>query len=477
MHQVRSRREWFRPRPLAVALAATLMVGSAPVTAATIGHPSFPIRAAVSMGIQLVPSASGLYVVVPRWRGNSADTAIAALDGGHLRPGWPILLADMCWLVPSDIDASVRVICAQRAFAFDRTGRVMPGWPVFVGGAATSVWDAVVVNGELVALTRNATGARLVRVSADGKVRSGFRLAIREGPRSGCGGCEARVGAMGVAPDGTGYLVTYLMVPGGEGDNADRVIGTEITMLDLAGVRPGWPVRLDPVASAPVFGPGGRIYVTQGTGDRAPTYILVLDREGHRIAGASARLPIELPMDGNSWMDGEGTWSVVAPLVADDGSSVVMPITDAGTTAYRVDASGRFRPGWTYRSPAVIESVWTDPCSIPSWAVRTSPALAADGTLYVLRHAASARVGGSVVAITLNGELKRGWPIVLRRPGAEFWSVSEGPDGTAYLLAVEPPARSTKPDECYEPYASYSGTVLAVGSDGVVRNRITVVLP
>jgi hypothetical protein len=62
--------------------------------------------------------------------------------------------------------------------------------------------------------------------------------------------------------------------------------------------------------------------------------------------------------------------------------------------------------------------------------------------------------------------VRPGWPVVLTRPGAEFWSVVVGADGTAYALAIEPEAGS----------ASWA-TVLAIAPDSTVLWTTTIIDP
>jgi hypothetical protein len=62
--------------------------------------------------------------------------------------------------------------------------------------------------------------------------------------------------------------------------------------------------------------------------------------------------------------------------------------------------------------------------------------------------------------------MRPGWPVELRRPGAEFWSVTVGSDGTAYALAMEP-----------EPGGTSSASILAIAPDSTVRWTTTIVDP
>ncbi len=449
---------------IGVIIGASVLAATSVPTVAAVGAP-FPFPGSVSTSIQLLPSANGLYVVTPWLYGYAADmTAIAAIDDGRLRPGWPIALSGQCTVVPSDVDATTRAICAQRAFAFGPNGKPLKGWPVFVGGSATRVEDAVVANGNLIALTSNGSAVRLVRVSPEGRIRTGTRVTVRQ-LSAGCSDCS---GDLGVGSDGTGYAVSYRFKP----DDWGTVLSTRVTTFDLAGVRAGWPISLDGAASPPVFATDGRIYLTQGQNERAPTRLLVYDRSGRPVVGSPARLPITLPTYGGF---GEGPgWTVLKPLVAADGSAAIVPAATGFGTAegmiavHRTDSAGRYRPAWTYRSSAAPQTIATGYCDTPSWSDPTPPAMAPDGTVYVLR------ADGSALGIGGDGKVRPGWPVTLRRPGAEYWSVAAGPDGRVYLLAVEPEARSS--DAC-QPYARYSATILTVSPAGSVLHRTTIVEP
>ncbi len=94
------------------------------------------------------------------------------------------------------------------------------------------------------------------------------------------------------------------------------------------------------------------------------------------------------------------------------------------------------------------------------------PAVGPDGTLYLALEAPDARSGGSLVAVGPNGKIRAGWPVGLKRPGSEFWSVVVGSDGTVYALAIEPEAGKQS-----------SATVLAIAPDSTVRSRTTIVEP
>jgi hypothetical protein len=86
--------------------------------------------------------------------------------------------------------------------------------------------------------------------------------------------------------------------------------------------------------------------------------------------------------------------------------------------------------------------------------------------IYLPLLASSEGVGGSLVAVGVDGRVRSGWPLELTRPGSEFWSVVAGPDGTVYALAIEPEAADTS-----------SATILAIAPDSSVIYSATIVEP
>ena len=86
--------------------------------------------------------------------------------------------------------------------------------------------------------------------------------------------------------------------------------------------------------------------------------------------------------------------------------------------------------------------------------------------IYLPLAATSAKKGGSLVAVGPDGKILSGWPVTLTRPGAEFWSVVVGSDGTVYALTIEP-----------ETGGKLSATILAIARDSTVLSRTTVVQP
>jgi hypothetical protein len=97
---------------------------------------------------------------------------------------------------------------------------------------------------------------------------------------------------------------------------------------------------------------------------------------------------------------------------------------------------------------------------------RSEPAVGPDDVLYLLHAPRSASNGGSVVAVENDGRVRPGWPVSLKSPGATFASVVVGPDGTAFVLALEA-----------EGAGRSSATILAIAPDSTVRYTTTMIDP
>lgn len=97
---------------------------------------------------------------------------------------------------------------------------------------------------------------------------------------------------------------------------------------------------------------------------------------------------------------------------------------------------------------------------------RLEPAIGPGNILYLLHPPRSANVGGSIVAISPNGQVGQGWPVELTRPGAHFRMVDVGADGTVYALAVEPEGSDRS-----------SATIVAMAPDSTVLWTTTIVVP
>jgi hypothetical protein len=156
-----------------------------------------------------------------------------------------------------------------------------------------------------------------------------------------------------------------------------------------------------------------------------------------------------------------------APRVARDGT--VFVYSELDTAVYALDSSQAIMPGWPFAPatplvrarPGYESEHEAGYCPLP-----VPPSVGPDSTLYLALEARNESVGGSLVAVGPDGRVRPGWPVELRRPGAEFWSVVVGPDGTAYALAIEPEAGDTS-----------SASILAIAPDSTVRWTSTIIDP
>jgi hypothetical protein len=356
-------------------------------------------------------------------------------------------------LIPAS-DGSVRVLCpAQdgvRAFAFDSRGHPLRGWPVDLPASIVAN-DVRVVDTRLVAIASEGTRRDpyeastaawwLVSVSADGTVRTGEHQEVQGADWPG----PIRLG-----PDGLAY-------------GWDHGAGHEVAAFGLDGRAPGWPVRIGEHVDDVVFGPPGYADVigSTPTGDRPR--IRAFTSLGSEVPTATVDIPVAVQ---RTW-NGEG-YGRAAVLVGADRSVWVLGERGDRTLVYALDRSGRIRHGWPYRVTPGLE--WLGG-GCPKWATGcgaglSKPAVGRGNVLYLEVAAASRRVGGSLTAIGVDGRARSGWPVTLRRPGAEFRAVVIGTDGTVFALATEPESADTD-----------SWTILAVAPDSTVHWRMTAVDP
>jgi hypothetical protein len=432
----------------------TSIPAALPVRGLTIGLDSEILMAPRPQG--------GLYVSIPSPDGPPYGTVVALLDPrGQVAKGWPIQLVDAPICSPPLVatDGSVRIVCetggeSGRALAFDATGRMLPGWPVVIegwgswGGGQRVIGDRMVVVGRgsyesVDSVMGRANEAWLVTVDADATVRTGARLRA-DGPWS-------------IGPDATAYGVSHPS-PWAEGPSPPQV--SVITAFDLAGPRPGWPARVDGVASAPAFGPEGHLYLTVGSYTKAASRTVVLDRDGQIVPGGSRELPIATA----GYIEMEGHWTPGPPLVGADGTAFVSGApanAPENTVVVGLDSSGRVMPGWPQT-----------PCWYPvggAWLDAIASALGPGKVVYSLCAAPDAEssveptTGGSIVATGPDGRVRPGWPLVLSSPRAEIRSAVVGSDGTVYAVAIEPESDHLS-----------SATIIAIAPDGTIRSRTTV---
>ena len=474
------------PSPSVVASPSTpLGSADASPTPASTGS-SAPSRAPLSARLPIRGSAreisdhvvltaprlgGGLYVLIPA---RVAPAVLALLDStGQLRPGWPVALAGATFcerLLPVD-DGSVRVICTLEnpdgdmfsptgAFAFDSNGRPLAGWPVALQGFT---FMGRVVGDELALLAAGPLGdvidagpptyeAGLMTVAAAaGALRSGARVPMDEVWWRAVWALGADGVAYGVAP--------------ASADPSPQKRVSWITALDLSGVRPGWPVSFDGFPSGPAFGPDGRIMLTVASSVARTSRVVAFDREGQRVAASSAELAIATVDEFTGQTGGCETFAPEPPRVAQDGT--VFVYSSVRTGVFALDSYLAIMPGWPFEPAAPLARARpgfeseheAGYCPGP-----VLPAVGPDRSLYLALQARDATVGGSLVAVGPDGRLRPGWPFRLSQPGAEFWSVVVGSDGTAYALAIDP-----------EGVNASSATILAIASDGTVLWSSTII--
>lgn len=415
--------------------------------------------APIGLDVMIAPGQDGtVFIAVPAPGG----TVVTSLDrSGRPRPGWPITIdrAPSCLVVLAVEDGTVRLVCGgqvvglgmmshARAFAFDGAGQMMPGWPVEFPPMSPQGWaryegrmlgDAVVLS---IHTQLEIDWGQVTTISASGEIRDGTDVAFGES-----------VFLWGVGPDGYAYGVGY-----GPGPSQT----SRLTSLDLRGRRSGWPVDVDGVASGPAFGPTGEVVLTVSSPLGETSRVVVLDASGTSIKDSSDELHIQTTTAGDTDCVSPFPKS---PAVASDGTSFLFSQID--TKIYALDRSLDVRPGWPYRSTQPLAEIgYDDPQSELSCHFRGEPDVGPDGTLYLPLRARHERVGGSIVAIGPDAEVVAGWPVELTRPGAEFWSVDVGSDGTVYALAIEPEAGGTT-----------SATILAIEPDSTVRYATTIIEP
>lgn len=416
----------------------------------------------------MAPGPGGtLFVSIPRPGGS----VLALLDrSGRPRPGWPIAVTDSteCGLLSPLEDGSVRVVCTLEnpdgntfspigSFAFDSNGRLLAGRPVDLGDYGVEGYSAGRVIGDELTVyawatlgdAREAGNAWIMTVAADGAVRNGTKV-----PFVNC--CDHR---WAIGPDGVAYGSINQF---GEAPSAPK--SSELLAVSFAGASAGFQIAIDGLASEPSFDATGRIHVTGATEVNGRARTFVFDPDG-RAVGGSGNLGVRAT---DECVGIEGSCEVpAAPLVGADGTTFVIEANNNSTIVAGVSPSGRMMAGWPYRSDAGPQGTGACPpgaaCDSNNLAV---PAIGPDNILYLIHGAATTSVGGSLVAVGPDGRVRAGWPVELKRPDAEFWSVIVGSDGTAYALAIEP-----------ETGGSSSATILAIALDSTVLYRTAIIDP
>ena len=445
--------------------------GGAPTQSPGPGSGALPTRDTareLGLAIQMAPAPDGsLFVSIPAPGG----VVLTRLDrSGSPLPGWPITLRDTstCEHLLAVHDGSLRVVCTLEnpdgnmynpiaALALSGAGEPLGGWPVALPGSRYQAR----MNADVLTLAETTPGSdvitvgepshavALVTVDRNGTVRTGVPVPMLEAwPED----------RWAIGPDGVAYGV--------HGSSAS-VSASQVTAIDSGGVRGGWPISIEGIASAPAFARDGRLILTvalPGPGFGSSRVVMV-DGEGN-VTDQSAELLIEtgvLPPTA----DGAYECGVPVPrppLNAGDGRIYVYGEIDDAT--YALDVLLDVLSGWPIVAGHLERpNPWLDHdgISCPALAI---PAAGPNGTLVLPLQAMGSVGGGRLVAIGSNGEARPGWPVSLSRSGSEFWSAVVGGDGTTYALAIEPEAGGAS-----------SATVLAIAPDSTVIYATTIVDP
>jgi len=415
-------------------------------------------------GVRMTPGPNGtLFVALPR----SGGSVLTQFDrNGRPTPGWPIEIKGSTsrGLLLPVADGSVRTVCTMEnpegnmvdptvAFAYDPTGGLLDGWPVELIDnvlAGRMIGDDLIVvvsspRSDVVESGKPTDDVALATIAASGELQRGTSVPVFET----C--CRWTIG-----PDGVVYFVG---VEKGADVGFDEV--SRITALDLAGIRPGWPITVDGTGSRPASGPDGQIVVTVSSYVRGTTRVLSFDPD--RTASSSAEL--SPPTSSYAETGGCQPSQPQAPVIDENGRIFVWSEMD--DTILALDPSLEQRGGWPYRTATTL--VRPDSRYVQEDAFcpgLTAPTVGPDGTLYLSVQATDATVGGSLVAVDPVGRERAGWPVALRRPGGEFWSGAVGADGTVYALAVELESSRTS-----------SASVLAIAPDSTVLYTTTIIDP
>ncbi len=404
--------------------------GPSPATAATASPTRAPLPASASLpvgrsareieeDVLLAPGPDGtLLVSIP----TATGSVLALLDGeGMPLPGWPIAMRDSCNLLQLLDGGSVLVVCHTlrfeppadvRAFAFEPGGHPRAAWPVQLGRGVPFTGRMV---GDVLTLAvgdyDTVPTVSVLQVTPDGAIRRGTAAA-----HECCYGWT-------VAPDGTAY--------GSLSDPSSRQ-DSLITAVDSVGLQDGWPVLFDGRGSAPALAPDGRIVVAAGPFNGDSSRVVVFDRTGNGVAATSADLPLKVVWPiGAGDVDCGPAGRPQAPIIGNDGTIFVWSELDDAVLA--LDRSLAIRPGWPFEPSRPLQRrSYLDPRAELSCSSLAIPAVGPDGTLYLPLQARDETVGGSLVAVGSDGRVRRGWPVELKRPGGEFWSVVVGSDGTAH---------------------------------------------
>ena len=157
---------------------------------------------------------------------------------GRISSGWPRGSTGFASFPTLGPDGTLYYVSAtHKLYAHDRSGEVMPGWPVAVSGAGGGCGP----ESPLVAPdgTIYTVGDEVSALSPDGRPLAGWPYRPAAGMIGPCFDTECYGGHAPpvVAADGSVYLVVYPSDPSG--------VRAEVLAIDRRGqLKPGWPYRL-----------------------------------------------------------------------------------------------------------------------------------------------------------------------------------------------------------------------------------------
>jgi hypothetical protein len=422
---------------------------------------SFPIRTSVSPVLMAPGPSGGVYVTVP-----SDDRIVAALVGpdGAVRPGWPVDLGvTWCIELRAAADGTLRAICEApprgdgiddpvlRVLGMDAAGRALPGWPVDVPGSVIEYGSPVAAmhGTDLTLVLRQYSGD----TTQEGVVDPAFVALIGATGRLQMGEpIESECCSTGVVPgSGIGLMLNRDYV----GDGS-----TEVTAFDLDGAI--WEATFDAVLSNPSFDGAGNAYFSEWRQVSGKNRMLVVDGAGHVI-----RARDDVRIDVAFGYSGAGPEYPGAPVVAGDGSAYVVGNEGGSLSILALDASGRPKAGWPFEpGTGIAQEGFCGQADTGCGTFDVRPQVGSDGTLYVAGRPGAIGGGGFLFAVQPDGSERSGWPVGLRRGGAEFWDMVAASDGGVWALAAEP-----------EGTERYSSTLLSIAPDSTVRGKLTIVEP
>jgi hypothetical protein len=431
----------------------------------------------------------GVYVLVAdpgesREAGRGSRSVLALLNAaGRVRIGWPISIEGWscdaagieAWdpqilqeteslartpvFVLCRADARSPAVGTLRAYAFNETAGLLPGWPVDLSSASLgggSIEGSRATGDGFSLLLHDAADCdcagrwRTARIDHDGTLRLG--TAYDAPPASDASG-YGEPGPARLGPDGNGYVWQR------------HGALTEVASFGPSGLRAGWPLTIPETDVVDlVFGDEGYgfVFVVARIAGGAATRVRGFRSNAQERYGAPADVPVRV---GTAY--GGGGPNVYTVFIGGDYSAWILGSRGGRTYVYALDRVGHQRKGWPYR--VVPGPQWQFPCTPPvtpcaNWLAW--PAVGPGNVLYLPVAASSDRAGGKLVAVARPGRVVAGWPVTLRRSGAQFLSVGVGPDGTIFGLAAEPEAKG-----------GWSATVLAIAPNGKTRWSKTVVEP